>query len=63
MSVVVQRFVQCDKCKKCAEDNQDQWDCSSKYLRAYLSKIGWVQKGKKDFCPDCKINLDKHNTP
>ena len=52
MSLVVEKFLLCDECGRTY--GVDMRQVTACVHRASAKKEGWVKRGYKDFCPDCK---------
>lgn len=58
MSIIVQRFPQCDIC---FESNADfiTGISTTKQLRLAMFNGGWIHQKGKDICPDCQVGTSK----
>jgi hypothetical protein len=57
MSVVVETLVFCDSCgDNCGGDDRS---FNARHIRANRKKGGWVQRGAKDYCPNCAVKFKK----
>ena len=55
MSVVIETLVICDGCgEACNGDDRNE---NAAKIRAARKKVGWRQKGSKDYCADCSGNV------
>ena len=52
MSIVIETILFCDGCGE--NGWGDERHFSAKYQRESNRQEGWVQRGSKDFCPNCK---------
>ncbi len=64
------RWIQCNNYPECtvADIFLDPWE-TAKTMRKDLKKLGWTNRGKKDYCPKCSQDLirkerdDVHSDP
>ena len=51
MSVVIETLVICDACyENCGGDDRSY---RAKLIRKLRKRYGWIQRGSKDYCPEC----------
>ncbi len=53
MSIITERFPQCDLCQETFPDYQRQPPLSPRALRVEMRRNGWLGLGRHDTCPDC----------
>lgn len=55
MTVIIETLVFCDGCgENCSGDDREQ---TAYHIRKSRKECGWVQRGKKDYCAECKGTL------
>ncbi len=60
MSVVIETLVFCDDCSH--QNSGDDRALNARQIRASRKQSGWIQRGSKDYCPDCAKNHIKPRT-
>lgn len=59
MSVIIQTFIFCDKCD--LNGNVDSYYDTAAESRRMLKSAGWIRRGSRDYCPDCKNQREEAN--
>ena len=59
MTIITERFPQCDRCLATNPDYQDGRS-TVKELRAAMRKAGWLYRKGEDICPECADAIEKN---
>lgn len=59
MSIITERFPQCDRCGEIAAGYQAN-RLTVKALRKAMKKGGWLFRAHKDICPDCTDAIENN---
>ncbi len=58
MSLIIEKFLMCDCCGETSGVDTRSYD--AKMQRDLSKKEGWVQRGSKDYCENCKSQTSEH---
>ncbi len=59
MTLVIERLIFCDgiDCIDSNYNGDDRNYFTAKELRLSRKNGGWIQRGSKDYCPECKVKI------